>query len=161
MEFRSYPMYKLRSKYFRFRGRHLGLPASGLVGQHSGYLHWLAEPQKYEVSRWYFVPVSSDFRLPVYVAQHSDYFHRVAGPRKHGCSRWNFVPIASTSWDLSTSGLEAAILDFLLPVWSNSIQATCIDLLKKALEYSRRDTLKPIWQDFSALNFDICGLQAS
>ena len=70
----------------------------------------------------------SDFRLLVYVAQHSDYFHWVARPRKYGCSIWNFVPIPSTSWDLSTSGLDAAILDFRLPVLSDSIQATCIDL---------------------------------
>ena len=62
-----------------------------------------------------------DFRLPIYVTQHSDYFHWVAGPRTHGCSLWNFVPIPTTSWDLSTSGLEAAILDFRLPVWSDSI----------------------------------------
>ena len=67
-----------------------------------------------------------DFRLPVYIAQHSGYFHWVAGPRKHGCSLWNLVPIPSTSWDLSTSGLEAAILDFRLPVWSDSIQADSI-----------------------------------
>ena len=52
-------IYKLRSKYFRFRGRHLGLPTSGLVGQHSDYLHWLAGPQKYGVSLWNFVPILS------------------------------------------------------------------------------------------------------
>ena len=54
-------------------------------------------------------------------------------PRKHGYSRWNFVAILHRSWNIryviSTSGLEAAILNFQLPVWSHSIATSYIGLL--------------------------------
>jgi len=44
-----------------------------------------------------------------------------AGPWKCRFSRRNFVYVSPRSWYISISGLEAAILDFPLPVWSDSI----------------------------------------
>ena len=113
LEFCSYPNYKLRSKYFPFRGRHLGLPTSGLVGQQSDYLLWLAGPQKYGVSLWNFVPVSSTswdvstagLGPPCWISDFQ--FGRTASrllplscwtPKTWG-GRWNFVPISFASWD--------------------------------------------------------------
>jgi len=40
---------------------------------------------------------------------------------QHMVSHWNRVPIVFTSKYKTTSGLTAAILDFLLPVWSDNI----------------------------------------
>jgi len=40
---------------------------------------------------------------------------------KHSYNRWNFVSITSTGWDMYTSCLEVAILDFQLPVSSYNI----------------------------------------
>jgi hypothetical protein len=40
---------------------------------------------------------------------------------QHMVSHWNRVPIVFTSKYNCTSGLTAAILDFLLPVWSDNI----------------------------------------
>ena len=37
-------------------------------------------------------------------------------PKTYSSSRWNFASISSTSRDKSSTGLEAAILDFELPV---------------------------------------------
>jgi hypothetical protein len=47
--------------------------------------------------------------------------YRITGPRKHGFSLWNFFAVMSTSRDISSSGLEAAVLDFPFTVWFYSI----------------------------------------
>ena len=44
-------------------------------------------------------------------------------------SGWKFVAISSGSGDIGTSGLEAAILNLPLPVWSDRICASPIRLL--------------------------------
>jgi hypothetical protein len=45
-------------------------------------------------------------------------------PETKGVSRWNFVTNSLTRWDIITSGLEAAILDFRIAIWSHSIETT-------------------------------------
>jgi len=50
-------------------------------------------------------------------------------PRKHGGSHWNFVAIMSTSRDIRISRLEAAILDFWLPVMPDSIPNSTVGFL--------------------------------
>jgi hypothetical protein len=92
------PIYKMRSNYFRFRGRHLVLLTSGLVARHRDFFHWVAGSRKHGCSRWNFVSISSTswdlsisgfcgrhvvFPTSGSVAQHRDCFHWVAGPRKH------------------------------------------------------------------------------
>jgi len=52
-----------------------------------------------------------------------------AGPQKCRCSRRNFVSISSRSWDISIFGLDAAILNYPLPVWSDSIWTSPIQML--------------------------------
>ena len=47
---------------------------------------------------------------------------------KHRYSRWNFVAILCTSWDKHISSLEAAILDFPLPVASGSFNSSSIGM---------------------------------
>ena len=70
-----------------------------------------------------------DFPLPIWLHSIRTTSIELLDPKKYGCSCWNFVPILSASWDISTSGFEAAILDFRLPVWSHSIEPTSIGLL--------------------------------
>src|SRR5664279_4592341 len=48
---RFYLVYKLRYKYFRFIGRHLGFPTSGLVGQYFQWVRWIAGPRNCGVCR--------------------------------------------------------------------------------------------------------------
>ena len=43
-------------------------------------------------------------------------------------SSWNFAVLMSRSWDISTSCLTAAILDFRLPVTSGSIRNSAIEV---------------------------------
>jgi len=50
-------------------------------------------------------------------------------PPKTGGSRWNFVAVMSTSRDIRISRLEAAILDFWLPVTSDIIPNSTVGLL--------------------------------
>ena len=46
-----------------------------------------------------------------------------------GVSRWNGVAILSSGWDISTSGLTAAILYFRLPVTPSGISNSAIEFL--------------------------------
>ena len=55
--------------------------------------------------------------------------HWKAEPQKCGCNIWNFVCISPNTWDISTSCLAAAMLDFWLPVWSHKIYNTPIGKL--------------------------------
>ena len=57
---------------------------------------------------------------------HSNRSRWIAGPRKHWYSRLDFVPVLSTSWDIGTSCLKAAIFYFSLPVWSYFIHFSSI-----------------------------------
>jgi len=50
-------------------------------------------------------------------------------PKNIGVSRWNFVAIMSTSRDIRISRLEAAILNFWLPVTSDSISNSTVGFL--------------------------------
>ena len=57
--------------------------------------------------------------LPVTPTSECPYlFCRVGEPRKCGRSLWNFVAILYKSWNMSTFGLAAAILDLSFPVTS-------------------------------------------
>ena len=60
----------------------------------------------------------TDATTDPHVGQSSQWPSCVARHRKHGYNRWNFVPMLSRSWDIGTSGLKDAILDFILPVRS-------------------------------------------
>jgi len=44
-------------------------------------------------------------------------------------SRWNLVYVLSGSWDISKSGFVASILSFPLPVYSDIIRTSPIQLL--------------------------------
>ena len=79
--------------------------------------------QVYMQPSWIFHPVT-----PRLVVQHCHYFHWIAGPRKHRYSRWNFVAIFCTRGDKCISSLEAAILDFPLPVASGSFTSISIGM---------------------------------
>ena len=122
------------------------LPVSlRLVVQHCHYFHWIAGHQNHRYSTWKFVAFSCaswdisisslgtailDFKLPVsprFVVRHCHYFRRIAGPQKHRYSCWNFVAIFCTSGDEFTSSLEAAILDFPLPVAFGSFTVFPLD----------------------------------
>jgi hypothetical protein len=48
--------------------------------------------------------------------------------QKMGINPWNRESIVSTSWDTCTSGLQAAILDFWLPLTSDNILLSAIEL---------------------------------
>ena len=63
------------------------------------------------------------------VTQYRKFVHWIPWPRKHWCRRWNFSAMLYTSWDISISGLCAAILDFWLPFASNSIRNIFIEFL--------------------------------
>ena len=69
------------------------------------------------------------YRLPVTSDSIQKWRHWLAGHRKWGVSRWNGVAILSRSWDISTSGLAAAIFKNRLPVTSDSIRNGAIELL--------------------------------
>jgi len=60
---------------------------------------------------------------------------------KHRYSRWNFVVILCTSWDISIRSLEAAILNFPLPVSSRLTvehgQLLCLIVGPRKHRYSR------------------------
>jgi len=121
------PTYKVIS----FRGRHIGFSISGLVGQYLDLSHSNAGPLKCRSSRRNFDSISSrswdmcfrfggqhiGFSTSSSVGQYLNLPHSNAGPQKCRCSCRNFVSISSRSWDIHISGLEAAILDFPLPVW--------------------------------------------
>jgi len=57
---------------------------------------------------------SVDLPLPVWWEINLSIFVELMD-RKHKFSSWNRVPILSISWDISTSSLMAAILDFSTP----------------------------------------------
>jgi len=63
------------------------------------------------------------------VVQYLNLSHSNAGPRKCRSSRRNFVSISPRSWYIIIFGLEAAILDFPLPVWWDSIWTSPIQML--------------------------------
>jgi len=77
--------------------------------------------------------VPSGYRPPSWLLAHVrqclEQSSRVALHRKHRYSRWNFVAISSRSWYIGISGLEAAILNFPLPVWSDSIWTYPLQML--------------------------------
>jgi len=52
---------------------------------------------------------------------------RVTRPQKHGYSRWNFVAIVYSNWAAFNSVFSAAILDFWLPVSSDSVSEGAIE----------------------------------
>jgi len=129
--------------YFKFRGRHLGFFTSGFfaLGRTTTMLLFPLDSRipKHRYNRWNFAALlctswdirfSSlkaailDFPLPVssrLVVQHCYYSQWIAGSRKHRYSRRNFVAIMCISWDIRISSLEAAILDFPLPVSSRLV----------------------------------------
>ena len=92
-------------------------------------------PPKHRGSRWNRVPIVSrykyfrlggrhlGFSTSILVGQYFKWAHLIPVPRKHRVSRWNGVAILSRSWDISTSGLAAAIFKNRLPVTSDSIFA--------------------------------------
>ena len=68
-------------------------------------------------------------RTPGSILQFCHWSNLNVKPLKHTkCSRWNFVDNLSTSWDIVTSGILAAILDFSFPVKSRSILYSLIRL---------------------------------
>src|SRR5664279_4592343 len=72
------------------------------------------------------------FSTSALVVQYYEYVHWIAGPRKHCGSLWNFSSMSSRSRDrhfIRFWALLAAILDFRLPVWSDSIRTESIELL--------------------------------
>jgi len=69
------------------------------------------------------------FLTSAFVGQHAPYCHWVGHPRKPGGCLWNFDSIMTTSWDTYPSGLTAAILDFRLPLTSNSIRYRSTEML--------------------------------
>ena len=76
------------------------------------------------------------------IGQYCHMFLRVAWPRKHGYSHWNSVPMLSTGWDMGTSGLKEAILDFILPVRSYHNTDSPIGLL------DLKNTVITVWVSF-------------
>ena len=77
------------------------------------------------------VLVSAILNLPTsgYIGQYRHQCHSVSGPRKHRLCRWNFDASLSRSLDICTSGLAAAILNFLLSVTLDSIGTCAIRFL--------------------------------
>ena len=69
------------------------------------------------------------FSISSLVVQYSLQSPWIAWPGKCRCSRWDFISISPTSWDINSSGLEAAILYFSLPVWLYSILLSSVGML--------------------------------
>jgi len=67
-------------------------------------------------------------------------------PKKHRFSCWNRILMKSTSWDISTSILVAAILDFQPPFWWNIILSRSVGSLDpKNMGYPLKSRHHLVW----------------
>jgi len=131
--------YKQRYTQSKFRDRHLQFFTFGFFPFDRTTLplsSFDSLTPKHWYSRWNFVAIlctswdirnqslgATIFNFPLLVfssltVEHYHYYYLIIGLRKHRYSGWNSVAILCTSWYIRNPSLEAAILNFPLPVSS-------------------------------------------